>query len=302
LTLGNISAVSGLMVGLARSFVLLLRLRPRIVVSVGGYAAAPAAFAAVVLRVPIVVAEANAVPGAVNRLVARVAKASAVALPGTALPRAVVTGNPVRPAIAALDRSPLARAEARRVLGLPEGRLIVGAFGGSLGATTINRSVFELAERWRDRHDVAIHHAIGRRDWADASLRPLDVEGSPLYYRAVEYEDRMDALLAASDVVISRAGATTVAELAAVGLPSVLVPFPGATADHQTANAKTLEAGGAAVAIADSACDGAMLSNVLSPLLAQPQLLQSMATAAQGFAQADAADSVAALIEEHARP
>src|SRR5205085_11604713 len=120
-TLANVGAVAGLVVAALRAFVLVARRRPAVVVAMGGYASVPCALAAAVLRVPIVVAEQNAVPGAANRLTARLAAASAVAFDGTALPRATVTGNPVRTEVLAVDRHG-GRAAARQALGLPAER------------------------------------------------------------------------------------------------------------------------------------------------------------------------------------
>src|SRR5690606_17404404 len=112
---------------------------------------------------------------------------------------------------------------------------VVGVFTGSLGSARVNAAVRALADRWADRDDVAIRHVVGRRDWdAFAADLPALPPGG-LVYQALPYEDRMDALLATADVVVSRAGGSTVGELAVVGLPSILVPLPIATRDHQTA-------------------------------------------------------------------
>jgi UDP-N-acetylglucosamine--N-acetylmuramyl-(pentapeptide) pyrophosphoryl-undecaprenol N-acetylglucosamine transferase len=258
----------------------------------------------VLWRVPVVVVEQNAVPGAANRLVARFAKASAVSFPGTALPRAVVTGNPVRAEVRAVERT-RDRATARSQLGVDPHRVLVAAFGGSLGARRINDAVLDVAEQWRDRGDLAIRHVIGDRDWDACGPRREQLAGmqgsEKLQYQAVRYEDDMPGLYAAADLAVCRSGATSVAELAVVGLPAVLVPLPGAPGDHQTANARGLVEAGAAVLVRDEDCTGRALADVLVRLLSPPGMLESMANAARSAARPDADDRVARLVEEHAR-
>lgn len=301
LTPDNIGAVVGLIRAFAKALGLIHRRRPSVVVALGGYASVACALAAVLYRIPVVVAEQNAVPGAANRVVARFARAAAVSFPGTDLPRAVVTGNPVRPEILAVDRS-RDRAAARDRLGLPEDRVVVLAFGGSLGARRINRAVTGLVERWADRTDVAVRHVVGERDWDDPSARGEEqAVTSGILYRPVRYEDDMPTALAAADVVLARAGATTVAELAVLGLPSVLVPLPIATADHQTANARGLVDLDAACLVPDAELDVDRLVAELDPLVTDGARREAMGVAALGLGRPDAADRVADLVVEHAR-
>ncbi len=146
-TMDNVVAAVELVGAAADALRLVRRTRPRVVVSVGGYASVAAAAAAVVLRVPLVLVNVDAVPGAANRLFGRFARASAVGWPGTPLPRSVVTGTPVRPAIGAVSRDRAGRRAARRALGLPEDRPTVAVFGGSLGARRINEAVAGVVDR-----------------------------------------------------------------------------------------------------------------------------------------------------------
>ncbi len=161
-------------------------------------------------------------------------------------------------------------------LGLPADRPTVAVFGGSLGARRINRAVLDLADRWADRDDRSIYHVVGRRDWEErlrAGGGESTGEGSTprgLALVRVAYEDRMELVYAAADVVVCRAGAMTVAELAVTGVPSILVPLPGAPGDHQTANARVLERAGAAVLLPDDRCDADALATALDGLLGQP--------------------------------
>jgi len=293
----SVAAVAGIGVACVRAWRLLRGRRPGVVLSVGGYASMPAATAAVSLGIPVVVAEQNAVAGAANRLVARFARASATSFPGTALPHAVLTGNPIRAAIAAVSRTPEARASARQELGLPADRRVIAVSGGSLGARRINEAVIALAQQWADRDDVAIHHAIGSRDWP--SCRDRLPTGGRIHYQAVEYEERMPSLLAAADVWVGRAGGSTVAELTAVGVPSVLVPLPIAPNDHQAVQARQLEAAGGCVVILDRDLTAAALASTLDPLIGDADALGGMGRAARSMGHPDAAARVADLLEQH---
>lgn len=303
----NAVAVAALAWALVLALVLVARRRPAVVVAVGGYASVPVAVAAAALAVPVVLVNLDARPGAANRLVARFARAAAVAFPGTRLPRAVVTGAPLRPEVVAGARpSPAERAAARRGLGLDEERRVIAAVGGSLGARRLNEAVVELSRRWSDRSDLSLYHVVGRRDfaWAIAS-RPVDVprgdEPAGLCYRQVEFEEHMALVYQAADLVLSRAGASTVAELAVVGVASVLVPLPGAPGDHQRANAQVLVDAGGAVILPDEECDGARLGALAGDLVDSPDRLRAMAQGAAAVGRPDALEAVVAVVEAHAR-
>ena len=272
---------------------ILRRRRPDVVVSLGGYAAVPAAVSAVALRIPLVVQEQNARAGLANRLVGRFARSSAVMTEGVGLPREVVTGNPVRTEILdrAVDRG---RERARLELGIPGERRVILAFGGSLGSRRINRAVLDLVGRWRDRTDLAVHHVVGRRDWESLQPEIAAAGGGGIHYRAVEYEHRMPEALAACDVAVCRSGGSTVAELAVIGVPAVLVPLPIAANDHQTHNARTLAAVGAAIVVPDSSLDGERLMSDLEEMLGSD--LTAMERAARSVGRPDAADRVARLV------
>lgn len=297
LTAENLNSAVGLVKAAGEALSLVRRLQPKVMVSLGGYASVAASVAALILRIPVVVAEQNAVPGAANRLVSRWAVASAVSFPDTDLPRSTVTGNPVRPAVLAVDRAN-GRAVARASLGVPEGRRLVVVFGGSLGARRINDATVGAAQVWADRNDLTIRHIIGRRDWQ--RYRNSGPTGD-LDYVPVEYEDRMPTVLAAADIAVCRAGATTVAELAVIGTPSILVPLPGAPGDHQTANARALSTRDAAVLIADGSFTTDAMVQQVEELLADRGRLEVMETAARMVGYPDAASRVADLVEEHAR-
>ena len=255
------------------------------------------------LRVPLIVVSYDAVPGTSNRLVARFARKCAVAFAGTGLPNQVVTGAPVRSAVALADRSPRGRDAARAVIEVPSDRFLLAVAGGSLGAARLNQAALGLAELWSAHGDVTIYHVAGERNLRgakaeadDLGLGPVEAGGG-LDYRLVGYETRMPALLAACDLAVSRAGASTVAELAAIGTPSVLVPLPGAPHDHQSRNAEALTGLGAAILVKDAECSPARLSEIIEPLIDEPERLAAMGAAAAGAGHKDAADRVAALAE-----
>ena len=302
----NAGAVLGLVWATLRSVGTFLAHRPGVVVVVGGYAGFPAGCAAVVTRVPLVLVNTDAVPGAVNAVLGRFAVACAVAFPGTDLPQAQVTGTPVRPELRSLDRSEPGREAARAELGLPTRRQTVVAFGGSLGARRINGAVAALAGRWSERETTSIYHVAGRRDFTQFALRTPPRAGGggecgKLDYRVVPFEERMPDLYRAADLCVCRAGAITVAELLLAGVPALLVPLPGAPRDHQTRNAEALVAVGAAVLVPDAECDGDRLAHEIDNLLGDPDRLAAMGAAARGLGHPDAAASVAKLVQAHAR-
>ena len=300
----NAGALLGLVWACARAFGSFLARRPRVVVIVGGYASFPAGLAAVLTRVPLVSVNADAVPGAVNSLLGRFAAANAVAFPGTDLPRAHVTGTPVRPDFASMDRTPAGRRASRAALGLPGDRQTVVCVGGSLGALRVNRAVAELAGIWARCEGRALYQVTGRRDYeafAPAAAARAGGDRDGLCYRVVAFEDRMPLLYGGADVCVTRAGAMTVAELLVAGVPAILVPLPGAPRDHQTRNAEALVGMGAAVHLPDPECDGRRLAAELDALLSDPQRLRAMGEAARGHAHPDAAARVAELVDAHAR-
>ncbi len=311
LSWASLAAAASIVRGVWSGIGLMRRMRPAVVVVLGGYASVPCVIGAVVWRVPMVVTEQNARASLASRLAGRFAKACAVPFDGTDLPRAVVTGNPVRPEILAVDRA-RDREQSRRQLELPLDRTVVGVASGSLGSTRVNQAVAGLAQQWADRDDLAIYHAVGARDWdAERAASDPSRSGGPgadpaadepgLVYRRVRYEDHVERLYAAADIYVGRAGGSTVAELTVVGLGSVLVPLPIAPRDAQTANAEALVAVGAAVRVPDAELDADRLAAELTPLLSSPARLVDMATAAHSLAHPDAARRVADLAQRHAR-
>ena len=301
----NAKAISGLVGATARTIASFRRHRPAIVLSVGGYASVPASVAAQVCRVPLVLAESNARAGRSVKVFSRYAKAAAVAFPGTGLERAVLTGNPVRREIlelAAVEPG-VARRDARLELGIDASVFVLTIFGGSLGARRINEAVIDLCELWSDRL-MLVRHVVGERDlsWAtDRRNKWLSAHpNAALRYEQVAYEDRMPLWYVSSDLVICRAGATSIADLAATGTPAILIPLPSAAEDHQTINARAVASDNAAIVLADAEVSGERLAHEVGALIDAPNRRTEMATAQRRRAQVNAGDAIADLVMLHA--
>lgn len=277
-----------LALALFQSMGILLRRRPMAVLGMGGFVAGPGGLAAWLLRRPLLIHEQNAVAGLTNRLLARLAHRAMEAFPGSLGPKAVLTGNPVRPEIAALP------APEQRLAGRSE-RLRLLVLGGSLGAQALNETVPAALAQIGPAQRPEVWHQAGARniDEARRSYADAGVEA-----RVVPFIANMAEAYAWADLVLCRAGALTVAELAAAGVGSILVPFPHAVDDHQTRNAEYLVREGAALLIPQRQLDAARLRDLLLELGQDRGRLLGMAAAARRVAQPDAAERVAALCLE----
>lgn len=300
----NSVAVAGLVVAVGLGIALLAERRPAVVVSVGGYGSVACTSAAFLLGIPVVVVNPDAVPGLANRLAGRFAAASAVGFGPSRLRRAVVTGAPLRPELAGLVRDEATRERARSALGLPTGRFVVLVTGGSLGARRLNEAVLGIAARLRSDGDLTIYHVTGAANLAEVERGraelDLDLERCPgLDYRVVGYEDRLDLAYVACDLLIGRGGASTVAEVALLGVPAILVPLPHQI--EQTRNVEVLSNAGGAVLLADADCDVERLASLVTELRERPDLRQCLAAAARSFGRPDATEEVVSLVERSAR-
>jgi UDP-N-acetylglucosamine--N-acetylmuramyl-(pentapeptide) pyrophosphoryl-undecaprenol N-acetylglucosamine transferase len=257
----------------------------------GGYVAGPGGLAALSLRLPLVLTEADRHLGLANRLLARRARrvCLAFAIPGMEGERFVVTGRPVPASILTADRD-----AARERFGIAAGARCLLVFGGSQGARSINLAALDAFAgpgapgAGRDFH---VLHIAGHRDYPLAQQRLAEAGGIP-DYTLLEYEPSLADPLAACDLVLARSGGS-IFELAAAGRPAILVPYPHAAADHQRANASWMAEAGAATVIEDSALDGAAVAEAAGSLLGDPGRLGSMAKASALLARPDAAERVA---------
>ncbi len=247
-------------------------------------------------KVPYLLHEQNSVPGLANKMMSAHARRVCISVPAAedafkreGDPEHVrFTGNPVRRSVIEGDR-----ARGRAALGIPDDATLLLVFGGSLGAQHINEEMVRLKDRLLGVDNLYIVHSTGA-DGFDQTERSLALsEGESRRWRVQAYIDNMGDMLAASDVVLSRSGASSVAEIAALAVPSVLVPYPFATADHQTTNAAFLVDAGAAVMFKDDQLDGASFADTLVELLDDPDRRAEMRRAAEGLGQVSAASRLA---------
>jgi UDP-N-acetylglucosamine--N-acetylmuramyl-(pentapeptide) pyrophosphoryl-undecaprenol N-acetylglucosamine transferase len=269
-----------------------------VAVTMGGYSGIPIVIGARLTRVPAVVHEPGAVPGQANRLAARFTSNVATSFPQTTFsgrtPRHL--GYPLQGFITGFDRDAL-RAEARAAFGLDDGTTLVLVNGGSQGSLVLNKLAIGLAERWQARTDVRILLKTGARTHDDIA-RQLESSPGRGLVDAVRYLDRIDHAYAAADVGIHRSGAGTVSELAAVGLPSILVPLPHHEHDEQAHNAQPLVAAGGALMVRDPEAVPDTVGPMIEALLDDRARLESMRTALLATARPDAAADLARWVLE----
>lgn len=276
--------------GLLQAFLILLSERPRVVLGTGGYVSGPVSFAARALGIPLLLQEQNSIPGLTNRLLSRIANEVHLSFleARSHFPRRdhlKVTGNPVRSFILSGDREP-----ALRDFKLSLGKPTLFVFGGSLGAKRITVAAVDALRRLKGRVDVQCILQTGREEF-EAVRDTVAAEQLPA--TVLPFVKKMHLAYAAADLVVCRAGAMTLAEIAVCGRPSILVPYPYAAHDHQRVNAQNLADRGAAVVIEDAELDGERLAREVAHLLADRTLLSRMSANARLFARPDAAARLA---------
>lgn len=270
---------------------------PDVVVGFGGYVCIPVGRAAEQLGIPVVVHEQNSVMGMANKYLAKRAATACLTYEYAAKDVAgstpvVVTGNPVRRGV--FDAT---REEGRAALGLPEDALVLVVTGGSLGARHINEAMVALKERLLDVDNLVVIHITGPKE-LDAVTEAMGLTTAEQErYRLVGYTNQMGLIMAAADAIVSRAGATSLAEISARALPALLVPYPFATEDHQTVNAQQWVESGAAYMVADDRVETDEFATKLFSLLEDADLRASMRTAAQSHETKNAACALADVVE-----
>ena len=283
--------------------------RAQVVLGIGGYASGPALLAAGLLGIPVVVLEVNARTGLANRLASPWVRMAAVGFPETAkdFRHATVTGVPVRDAF---FQVPAAR---------HEGRLHLLIFGGSQGARAVNRAAVAASTVWhRPGAAVSVLHQTGTADYnevlggysdagiqadeGDAAERPEDERADGLQVQVVPFIDDMPGAMAWADIVVCRSGASTLAELAAAGRASILIPFPGAADNHQWKNAEAYRRAGAARLLEQRNLTGETLAAAVAQLAADPNALLQMESAVRSFAHPSAAESIVDLMAQAVGP
>ncbi len=274
---------------------LLTRERPKVVVTVGGYASLPAVLAARRLKIPVVVVSYDKRPGRASRVAARRAVACAVAFPSSTLPRAVLTGAPVRRAILEVDRV-AGRSAARAVLGIPEDRFLITVMGGSLGSGVLNNAVAGFVASHCDRQDLAVRHICGERFRSQMPAERGDSSG--ILYSVIGFEQHMPEVYAATDVLVGRGGASTISEVATTGTPAVLVPWAGSAEDHQTANVKWLSDRGGAVLVNEEEFTAARFALEVDRLVTDEEARQGLGAAARAAGEVHRSGLLARLVED----
>jgi UDP-N-acetylglucosamine--N-acetylmuramyl-(pentapeptide) pyrophosphoryl-undecaprenol N-acetylglucosamine transferase len=287
------TALGRLTRGFGEAVHVLRRVQPQVILGLGSYVSAPVILAACLLGIPRLIHEQNALPGLTNRLLSHIANRVAVSFPESSAKfpkgKAVVTGNPVRPAIWEVRRRPHE----------PNGRFHLLMFGGSQGAHHLNEAMLDALPRLSDvRESFWVVHQTGPHD--HSAVQTAYAEGG--YPGVVHaYIQDMAAAYAAADFVICRAGATTVAEVTATGRPAILIPFPYAANDHQTHNAQVMASAGAAEVIPDHLLSGSLISDRIRHYLAHPDDVAAMAARCLTLGTPDAATHVAHLCLELCR-
>jgi len=281
---GKMTAAASAAWAVARCVGWMARRRPDLVIGVGGYASGPAVLAATLLRIRTMVLEQNHFPGATNRWLGP--RVDAVCLPSEAARRHIggrsfVTGNPVRAEFFEIGDVPA------------EDRLSLLVFGGSRGAHSINRAVIAALPALAEMSGpLSVVHQTGIDD--ENELREA-YANFPHAHEVLPFLDDMPRRLAAANLVVCRAGASTLAELCAAGRPAILVPYPHATDDHQTRNAETLVDAGAAVLLSDSGLDADSLAAMVGELATDPGRRYEMGRAARTLARPHAARDIVDL-------
>ncbi len=291
----NLKTVKNLSVAARESRELLERFRPDAVFGTGGYVCWPVLRAAAKMGIPTAVHESNAVPGLTARMLSAYVDKTMVAFPSAAAhckkpERVVLTGTPVRE-----DFLRYTREEAKRKLGL-QGKPLVVSFWGSLGADNMNGMMAEFI-RLNARSGAMLHlHATGNGDTGLEKMRErlgkVNVYGLPEWENLRGYIDNMGTVMTAADLILCRAGASTLAEITALGRACILVPSPNVTNDQQTKNARELEKAGGAVVLTEDTCTGEILYNTASALLRDRDRLTAMENASRALGVTDACDRI----------
>ncbi|MGM0501657.1 MAG: undecaprenyldiphospho-muramoylpentapeptide beta-N-acetylglucosaminyltransferase [Bacillota bacterium] len=289
-----VKAVAKTGVGVLESYGIIKNFKPDLVLGTGGYVCGPIVLAAALQNIPTMVHEQNAYPGLTNRLLAKVVDKVALSNPAAkkhfkAQDKLVVTGNPVRPEI--LNKK---EEVAYQELNLNPAKKTVLVFGGSRGAKSINQAVVAIYQQLAEL-DVQVLHITGKKDFERiaAKAKELGINNFDSgKIRIKSYLYNMEAALAVTDLVISRAGATGLAEITASGIAAILVPYPHATDNHQEHNARSLEEAGAAKVILDQDLTADKLWSAAKELLTQENKLEAMGQASLALGEPQAAEKL----------
>lgn len=275
---------------LGRSWLILRQTRPDIVVGFGGAISGPILLASALMRIPTLIHEQNVIPGRSNRILCRFVTKVAISFPESrkyfARKDLILTGNPLRPDILHCDR-----ADSLRRLGLVDGKFTVLIVGGSQGSHRINEAVAGVFSNMDEAtiSGLQVIHLTGEDDYGRLKDRYQSLELNKAIFA---FLDQMDKAYAASDLVIARAGATTIAEITSLGLPAILIPYPHANG-HQQANAKVLKEVGGAVLIGEDEMTTSLIKDWIVDLMGDVEKLAKMAANSKALGNPDASQRLA---------
>ena len=267
-------------------------------IGTGGYVSAPSVLAAYILKIPTIIHEQNSHPGLANKLLSRIVDVVATSYPNgekmfSSSKRVVYTGNPVRRKMIGVIKE-----KGRKSLTLDKDKMTVLIFGGSLGAKKINDVVVEGYKKYKDSEDIQVVHITGERHFDEICKKMKKVVKleDKLRYQAHPYLNNISDAYAAADLVVSRAGANTIAEITAIGIPAILVPYPHATSDHQYKNAKELERHGAARIIKDDELNAQTMFKAIDAIVFNSVVLAKMKEKSSSLGKPFAANDLAKFV------
>lgn len=297
----NVLMVPTMLSALAAAKTLLKQLKPQVVISVGGYASIPTCRAARSLGIPVVTCSYDRRPGLATSLQSRYAAVSAVAYAPSKLRNAEVTGAPVRRNLRTADAHEL-RNSARESLGISANARVAVVMGGSLGSAVLNSATEHLVQSLRSTEHTCVIHIAGERFMNSVQLPVTMHHGNgSLSYTRIAYSNDMLTMYAAADVVVCRAGASTIAELSTVGVCAVIVPWKDAAENHQLVNAKWLTDRGGAVLLEEDALTAHEFSQLVTELLRDDDRRIAIASRARELGEVHRKSSMAAVIERAAK-
>jgi len=284
-----------LVAGVIKSFFIFLKFKPDLALGTGGYASGPILFWTSLFKVPTLLHEQNVLPGITNKMLSKRASIVAVSFPESKnhlknAKRVEVTGNPIRKKILSAKR-----VDSRAVLGLKENEKLVIIMGGSQGAKPINDAVVEMLDGIYKDGDFKLIYAPGKRHYVAVSSviknKFENVEIPSYIYDA-------DVVYSAADLIVNRAGASTISEIAVLGVPAILIPSPYVAENHQEKNARTLEANGGCIVLKDEQLSGQVLYNNILSIINDPIKSESMKKSCKAVGIRDALDKLSVLFDE----
>ncbi|MBR0519688.1 undecaprenyldiphospho-muramoylpentapeptide beta-N-acetylglucosaminyltransferase [bacterium] len=282
--------------GVFESLSIISKFKPNLIVGSGGYVSAPVTFAGSLKKIPVVLLEQNTISGKTNRFIGKFAKKICISFEDTAgsFPKGktVFTGNPVRDDIISAKRE-----ESRKELNIDRDQFCILVTGASQGAKSINSGIIECLKKWKDKN-ITIIHLTGEKNWEEIKKATEDLtKDSKIDYRPVAYMNNIASAYASCDLVIARAGATTLAEISDRGIPAILIPYPHAAEDHQRKNAIFFEKNNAAIEIDDDKIQEKLLETV-EMLINDRDKLNSMSNACKKLGKPNAVFEILKVLEE----